>query len=343
MDLHLFDLNLLVALDALLTERNVTKAGARLNMSQSAMSGALARLRHHFHDALLVPVGRRMVLTPLAEQLVEPVRNILLEVRGTLGATPQFDPATAIRHLSVAASDNVMSILLIEVVREAKRQAPHITFELRSAAAHSTGELEKGDLDLLISPTVFVSAAHPSEVLFQDTFTCIAWAGNASIGPTLSVEEYLNRGHVMVYLGTAPISLSWDEQFLRRSNHRRRVEVWTPSFTSAPQLVVGTDRIATIPTRLALKCARILPLKLLPLPLEIPPIVQVVQWHTVHDADPVHRWFRQMLKDAVGGLPPAQLGPVRQERARRSRATPTRRPPRRRSPRVRSRAVVPQS
>ena len=82
---HLFDLNLLVALDALLTERNVTRAGNRLNLSQSAMSGALARLRHHFRDELLVPVGRQMVLTPVAEGLVGPVRDILLQIRGTLG------------------------------------------------------------------------------------------------------------------------------------------------------------------------------------------------------------------------------------------------------------------
>jgi LysR family transcriptional regulator, nod-box dependent transcriptional activator len=94
MDLHLFDLNLLVALDALLTERNVTRAGSRLNLSQSAMSGTLARLRHHFHDELLIPVGRQMVLTPVAEGLVEPVRDILLRVRGTLGSRPQFDQAT---------------------------------------------------------------------------------------------------------------------------------------------------------------------------------------------------------------------------------------------------------
>src|ERR671913_383642 len=86
MDLHLFDLNLLVALDALLTERNVTRAGNRLNLSQSAMSGALARLRHYFHDELLVPVGRQMALTRVAEDLVEPVRDILVRVRGTLGS-----------------------------------------------------------------------------------------------------------------------------------------------------------------------------------------------------------------------------------------------------------------
>jgi hypothetical protein len=93
MDLHLFDLNLLVALDALLTERNVTRAGNRLNLSQSAMSGRWLGCRHYFRDELLVPVGRQMVLTPVAEGLVGPVRDILLQIRGTLGSKPSFDPS----------------------------------------------------------------------------------------------------------------------------------------------------------------------------------------------------------------------------------------------------------
>src|ERR1041384_6183570 len=104
MDLHLFDLNLLVALDALLTERNVTRAGNRLNLSQSAMSGALARLRHYFHDELLVPGGGEWGLAPGPKGLVAPVRDILLQIRGTLGSKPQFEPSTATRHLSLAVS-----------------------------------------------------------------------------------------------------------------------------------------------------------------------------------------------------------------------------------------------
>src|SRR5215213_10127915 len=123
MELHLFDLNLLVALDALLTERNVTRAGNRLHLSQSAMSGALARLRHYFRDELLVPVGRQMALTPVAEGLVEPVRDILLQIRGTLGSKPQFDPLTATRHMSLAVSDYVADILMADVLRRARQEA----------------------------------------------------------------------------------------------------------------------------------------------------------------------------------------------------------------------------
>jgi LysR family transcriptional regulator, nod-box dependent transcriptional activator len=303
MDLHLFDLNLLVALDALLTERNVTRAGNRLNLSQSAMSGALARLRHYFHDELLVSVGRQMALTPVAEGLVEPVRDILLQIRGTLGSKPQFDPLTATRHLSLAISDYVADILIADVLRRARHEAPHMTFELRGVGRRAEEDLESGELDFLVAPEGYVSANHPTDVLFEDTYTCVAWGGNDAIGTSLTLDEYLNLGHVVVNVAGAEQPGNYDEQFLRRSNFKRRAEISVPTFSLAPQLVVGTGRVATITTRLAVKYAKTLPLKLLPLPIAIPPMVELLQWHKVHDYDPASQWFRMLLKEAVSDLP----------------------------------------
>jgi LysR family transcriptional regulator, nod-box dependent transcriptional activator len=303
MDLHLFDLNLLVALDALLTERNVTRAGNRLNLSQSAMSGALARLRHYFRDDLLVPVGRQMVLTPVAEGLVEPVRDILLRIRGALGSTPQFDPSTATRRLSLAVSDYVTEILLADVLRRARREAPHISFDLRPVGRRANEDLESGELDFLISPDGYLSPGQPTEVLFEDTYTCVVWTGNRSIGATLTIDEYLNLGHVVVNLAGGDPPSNYDEQFLRGANVRRRAEVFVPTFSLAPQLVVGTDRATTITTRLAARCAEILPLRLIPLPIAMPPMIEMLQWHKVHEQDPAHRWFRHLLKEVAGTLP----------------------------------------
>src|SRR5436190_22631315 len=118
MDLREFDLNLLVALDALLTERNVTRAGKRLRVGQSAMSGTLARLRRLFHDQLLVSVGRRMTLTPLAQELVDPVREILLLVRGAIATKSHFDAATSTHHFSIALSDYATTILMADMLRD---------------------------------------------------------------------------------------------------------------------------------------------------------------------------------------------------------------------------------
>jgi DNA-binding transcriptional LysR family regulator len=303
MDLHLFDLNLLVALDALLTERNVTRAGNRLNLSQSAMSGALARLRHYFRDELLVPVGRQMVLTPVAEGLVGPVREILLQIRGTLGTKPQFDPSTATRHLSLAVSDYVTEILMADVLRAARCEAPHITFELRPVGRRAGEDLESGELDFLIAPEGYVLSTQPTEVLFEDTFTCVVWAGNKTVGKTITLEQYLELGHVAVNVAANEPPSNYDEQFLRRSNFKRRVEVSVPTFSLAPQLVVGTDRVTTITTRLAAKCAEILPLRLLPMPIAMPPMVEMLQWHKVHEYDPAHHWFRGLLGTVVQQLP----------------------------------------
>ena len=127
MNLNEFDLNLLVALDALLRERSVTRAGACLHLSQSAMSGSLARLRDLLGDELLVPVGRRMVLTPVAEQLARPLRQALLDIRSALSTKPEFEPATAERHISIGASDYTSIILLGDVLRQAKSEAPNVT------------------------------------------------------------------------------------------------------------------------------------------------------------------------------------------------------------------------
>src|SRR5438128_6279078 len=144
MDLHHFDLNLLVTLDALLTERNVRHAGMRMKLSQSAMSGALSRLRELVQDELLVPVGRRMVLTPLAENLFQPVRDVLLQVQSTIAIKPRFEVATSNRHFSIAVSEYVTSVLMIDLLRHVKSEAPRITFELRDVGKRASEDLERG-------------------------------------------------------------------------------------------------------------------------------------------------------------------------------------------------------
>jgi DNA-binding transcriptional LysR family regulator len=298
MDLHLFDLNLLVALEALLTDRNVTQAGMRLNLSQSAMSGALARLRDYFQDDLLTPAGRRMVLTPLAESLVEPVREVLRQVQA-LGTKPRFDPGTATRHFSIAVSDYVIEVLIADVLRRAEALAPSITFKLLPVGHRASEALEIGELDLLIAP-LHLSAAHPTEALFEDSWSCIAWADNRAIGHSISLDEYLSLGHVVVQIGER---VSYDEHALRRLNHRRRVDVTVPAFSLAPQLVVGTGRIATLKTRLALRYQRTLPIRILDMPFEIPPVVERLQWHEIYDRDPAIVWFRSLLKEAIADLP----------------------------------------
>jgi LysR family transcriptional regulator, nod-box dependent transcriptional activator len=297
-----FNLNLLVALDALLTEKNVTHAGARIHLSQSAMSGALNRLREFFDDQLLVQVGRNMTLTPLAEDLAGPVRDILLQIRATMSTRPNFDPAKSTRKFALALSDYVTAVYMQNVLQRVQETAPGVTFELHSMGDRSVEALENGTLDFLIAPEAYLAPNHPKEPLFADTHVCIAWASNKKIGKTLSLRQYLSMGHVIVHAfqGSTP---SYDEWFLKRFKYQRRVEVVTQSFDAAPQLIVGTNRVATVGSRLAKKYAAFLPLKVIPLPVEIPPMVEFLQWHKSRSQVPSYLWLRDVLKEKKNTAP----------------------------------------
>jgi LysR family nod box-dependent transcriptional activator len=298
------DLNLLVALDALLTERNITQAGRRLHLTQSAMSGALARLREFFGDELLVQVGRKMVPTALATTLQQPVHDLLLKVRATLETRPEFDPATARRHFRLIMSDYVSTVLMTEVARRAEQLAPHVTFEIISNNMDAPVEmLERADVDLLVMPIEFVSKDHPKDVLFEDRYVCLVSSDHEAVGDALTVDQYLALGHVGVIFGRARAP-AVDQWFVERSGLQRRVEVYAMNFGSIPQFVVGTKRVATVHRRLAEIFVRQLPLRMVRAPLDLPPLVEALQWHSAFDQDPGTRWLRALLKDCAGGVAP---------------------------------------
>src|SRR6516164_184452 len=162
MDFDGLDLNLLVALDALFAEKSVSRAGERLHLSQSATSGALARLRQAFHDPLLVQVGRRMTLTPLAEGLVEPVKEFLLHAETILNGSPVFDPTTSTRKFRVQMSDYVQTVVMTEALPRLQSLAPGISLELVWNIEGISEPLERGEIDLAVTPASYLSPGHPS-------------------------------------------------------------------------------------------------------------------------------------------------------------------------------------
>lgn len=296
MDLGGLDLNLLVALDALFAERSVSRAGERLHLSQSATSGALARLREVFRDPLLVPVGRKMVLTPVAESLIEPVRDFLLQAEAILNNNPVFDPATSTRKFRLLLSDYVETVLMAEALPRIEQFAPGIRFEFISNVEGEFEALERGEIDLSIAPAIRLSSAHPSEPLFEDEFTCVVWSGNTRVKSVMTLEEYLSMGHIVVRFGRHQELTTFDEWFMERFGYERRVEVVTTAFNLIPQLLVGTTRIATLHRRLAEFYQRYLPLKLLEPPFEIGILQESMQWHKSRDRDPGTLWLRSLLK-----------------------------------------------
>ncbi|MBV8902083.1 MAG: LysR family transcriptional regulator [Acidobacteriia bacterium] len=296
------DLNLLVALDALFAERSVSRAGERLRLSQSATSGALDRLRQAFGDPLLVQVGRTMTLTPLAERLVAPVREFLMQAEGILNRGPVFDPSASTGKLRLLMSDYAQTVVMTKALPRLQRVAPGVTIEIAPITGDNS-ELQRGEIDLALGPNSYLVPGHPSERLFEDEFICLAWLENKEFGRKLSLDTYLRLGHVAVRFGRQRQSPTFDEWFTRHLGYERRIEVVTTTFNLVPQLLVGTNRIATVHRRLALFYQKHLPLKIVPPPIEIPRFEQFMQWHRSRDHDAGNVWLRSLLKEAVAESP----------------------------------------
>ena len=170
------DLNLLAALDLLLTHRSVSVAATEMRMTQSAMSNALSRLRDYFGDDLLVKVGRRLEPTPRAEALREPVREVLTRVDWTIAAQPTFNPAQSDRVFNLLVSDYTLATLIPEILKLCRDAHSRVRFNFRQQVVGPERLLDRGDLDLLIIPETFASKNHPFEPLLEESFCAIAWS-----------------------------------------------------------------------------------------------------------------------------------------------------------------------
>jgi LysR family transcriptional regulator, nod-box dependent transcriptional activator len=298
------DLNLLVALDALLLDRSITRAGKRVHLSQSAMSGALSRLREYFGDEILTQIGRRMIPTPLGESLAAPVRKLLLEIRSTVASQPTFDPGTARRTFRLMMSDYVATVLMTAALPVIERLAPRVSIEILSNDVESPfDELDHADIDLLIMPQRYLNDAQPYEPLFEDEFIGIGWQHNSLIPADghLSLDAYMGLGHVTSRFASARAA-TVDDWFVSQLGYKRNVEVVTMNFSSVVTSIPGTRRVATIHRRLAEYFAQYLPIRLFAAPFEVPRLAEAVQWHRHFNTDPGLRWLREVLHDAARNM-----------------------------------------
>lgn len=294
------DLNLLVALDVLLTERNVSRAAEKLFMSQSATSGALARLREYFGDDLLVQVGRKMVLTPRAQALAAKVRAVLMQIEGTIIQPPGFDPATVERTIRVAASDYVVVAGLDRALRAIRQKAPGLTIILEPPRGEPSMLLVQGEIDLLAMPEVYLAEDHPSVEYFTDEYVVIACQSNTLYGDTITREEFFEARHVGLRLSShTPGYEAW---FVKNAGAERKMSAVAGSFMAVPLLVVGTSSIALLQGRMARAFARYLPLRVLPCPIDIPPLVEHLQWHLFSENDACLIWVRDQILAAREGI-----------------------------------------
>ncbi|MGE0803696.1 MAG: LysR family transcriptional regulator [Lautropia sp.] len=286
-----FDLNLLVALDALLRERSVTRAADNLFMSQSAMSHALSRLRDMLGDALLVRGPGGLILTPLAEELREPVYLTLLSAETVLGKG-MFSPASTNLVFTLGTTDYFDSLLLPRLTERMRREAPHARILVRNVVReHLRDDLARGNMDLAIS---FVprTAAH-AKPLFAETYSCVMRAGAGKAPRSITLEQYLQRRHVLVS-PSGSFAGAVDNE-LARKRQSRAVAVSTPRYLSAAEIVTRSDLVLTVQTRLARKFLEYLPVHVVDLPFAMPAQSLVMQWSERTHGDAAYRWLRKMI------------------------------------------------
>ncbi|MFF7981294.1 LysR family transcriptional regulator [Streptomyces sp. NPDC007901] len=300
MGLGAIDLNLLVALEALLEEKNVTHAGSRLSISQSAMSGSLARLRRHFNDELLVRVGRDYELTSLAEQLLPVVQASLHKAEEAVSLTRRFDPTDSNQQFSVVMSDYVMTVLVEPLLRTLAQEAPGIRLDVHPIVdGRPESESHLRCHDLMVVPLGF-HLPGVSEAVMRDRFVCIVDPGNPRLAKgRLTLRDLAEMPHAASAFGK---QLTHADRQLETLGITPRVQVSAPGFTTLPFLVGGTDLVALVPELLARHYAGFARCVAVPTPFPEVPLVEAMYWHHNRHADPAHRWLRETVRRVAGSL-----------------------------------------
>ncbi len=293
------DLNLLVVLDAMLKFKSTSRASEHLSLTQPAVSNALRRLRDHFGDELFVPLGRKMIPTPLAASLEGQVRDLLIQLQVVADKRAVFDPKTSERTFVVVASDYVAEVFLAPLVRHLSVEAPGIKLNLRVITAAAEDDLRRGEVDFLIFPERALVEGHPRRRLFKEDFTCIAWVGNTEIGDELSREDFMRLKHVF----TAYARPSQFQLAIERLGWQIDVACLVPSFTQIPRFVVETPYIATIHSRLLPQVSKDLPLRYFRPPVRVPELHEAAQWHRHRDTDPDTQWMVQQMTEVAKKMP----------------------------------------
>jgi LysR family nod box-dependent transcriptional activator len=302
MDLASVDLNLLVAFDALMDERSVTRAAGRLSLSQPGMSNTLARLRKLFGDPLLVREGLTLVPTPRADALRQPVHDALAIIRAALDQRTGFDPVADQATWTVSCSDYSLLMLIGPLVRRLAAGAPGVTIRALPRAPDPVGLLRASAADLVIEPAeIMPDAQLASQRLFADRWLCCVWAGNAAVGDEMTMDTYLRLGHLVYSMGRGqPTSIV--DQHLERSRVLRRIEFTVESFLLVPFLLEGTDLVTVVPERAVPHLRRSAAIRVLEPPVPLPAITEMLWWHPRHTANPAHAWIRGRIAEVAAEL-----------------------------------------
>jgi DNA-binding transcriptional LysR family regulator len=295
------DLGLLLALDALLQESNVTLAGRRLGLSTPAASHALARIRERLRDPILVRAGRGMVLTPRAEQLRPQVRNLVEEATRVLHAATPFSPRGLRRTFTIYTTDHVLLVLGPVVDRILREEAPEVTLRFLPSEVEDWIPLRDGAADLSVCMLGHFPQEFRTRRLFTDRFVCAVRQGHPQVGRKLALDRYLALEHVVV----APLGLaSQVDRALAERGLQRRIRLVVPYFLAGLHVASSTDCVLTVSERAARALAGTLRLRLVPPPLPLGTYPLHLLWHPRLENEPANRWLREVFVRAAGEAAP---------------------------------------
>jgi DNA-binding transcriptional LysR family regulator len=296
MDINHLDLNLIVTLDVLLAERNVSRAARRLQLSQPALSARLNRLREIFADPLLLPAQRGMLATPRALELQAPVHEALEALQRAIADARPASKGALSATIGIAASDYVQFSLLIPLIEGLSAQAPGLRFAWRNLDPRLLSQLERGEVDLALMTPETAPQPLRMTTLYHERYVAIVRREHPAVPGSLDLDRFCALDHILVspqgggFQGAADV-------VLEALGRRRRVVLSAPAFLVVPEMVARSDMIALVPERIArLHADR---LQILDPPLAIPGFDIALVWHDRTTAHPMQRWLREQITNLV--------------------------------------------
>ncbi|WP_206483570.1 LysR family transcriptional regulator [Thalassotalea sp. G2M2-11] len=304
MNISKIDLNLLIYLDVLLREKNVTRAASQLNITQPAMSNGLKRLRSLFNDPILVRTSDGMVPTERARALSPAIRKILLELEEALQGEEEFNEQHSQRVFRIMASDYAASTLLPGLLRKVNRIAPNVIIDIMTPSDVNFHDVEAGKIDMAINRFDELPQSFHQKTIWRDGFSCLLSADN-SVVTKFNLNSYLASKHVWVSktgfgvgVGMDPKDvqkLGWVDEALARLGKKRNIKVFTRNYHVAMQLAYEDGLVATLPTKAAMLHKEDPNYTILKPPFEIPDIELKMIWSPLLHHDASHIWFRQLV------------------------------------------------
>ncbi len=300
-----FDLNLLAIFDALMVERNVSKAAEKVFLSQSAMSHALNRLRGLLDDPILVRTEKGMRPTPRALSMEVPIREALTKIQHNLYAPEPFDAFTSRRTFVVYSTEYFEWLFLPLLAGRLEKLAPHVRVLTSILTQHiPENELTNGEADFVVGVgnTIDVPKRLHIHPWFKDSITCIVRRQNPVVGDSISLKQFIQIPQVFYSTLGTPFRSTFLDQWLKKNRLSRQFAVTTSSYLPAAMIITETDYLMTLPLRLAQQLVKTMELRMVAPPEDFPEYKLNLIWHPLYEKSPAQMWFRHQLLDIVNQL-----------------------------------------